>query len=223
MNAIWLVIALAVGVMIVGLTRVFPDVLGSSDSKAHLLYLVMLLVACSGALVHYRGRLHAGLRDAGIWLGLGALLVLGYSFRDEFGARLHRELVPSALIQSEDGNYAVRASADGHYYLSAQVNDTPVRFMVDTGASGVVLPKALARKLGIPLDDLEFVHPFSTANGMALHARVILDRLTLGPKTFDDVEAFVSANGLDTPLLGISILKRLRAFRFEGQEMILTF
>ena len=38
-----------------------------------------------------------------------------------------------------DARIEVPRSNDGHYHLTLDVNGTPVDFMVDTGASGVVL------------------------------------------------------------------------------------
>lgn len=211
-----------VGLVLI-LNHLFPDALGSEDAQMHVLRAALVLTLCAGALVHYRHRLSEGLLHAAAWVGIGAALVLGYSFRDEIAARLHGELLPSALKATGDGNYAVAASDDGHFYLMAEVNGMPVRFMVDTGASDIILPRGVAERLGIALDDLRYIQVFNTANGTTRAASIVLPQLTIGPSSYDDVNAFVSEGGLDTPLLGMSFLRRLRSFRAEGDKLVLSF
>ncbi|MGZ3305436.1 MAG: retropepsin-like aspartic protease family protein, partial [Asticcacaulis sp.] len=51
---------------------------------------------------------------------------------------------------------AIPKAADGHFWANATVNDKAVRFLVDTGATVVVLTEADAQRLGIDKTTLVF-------------------------------------------------------------------
>jgi aspartyl protease family protein len=59
----------------------------------------------------------------------------------------------------------VPQSADGHYYLTMEVNGTPVRFVVDTGATELVLSREMRGAQGIDTDALIYSGRAFTANG----------------------------------------------------------
>ncbi|RZM33591.1 MAG: TIGR02281 family clan AA aspartic protease, partial [Sphingomonas sp.] len=58
--------------------------------------------------------------------------------------------VPAPPAQTASGD-ATRAhkEADGLFYVTAKVNGTPIRFVVDTGANVVVLTGSDARRAGV--------------------------------------------------------------------------
>jgi aspartyl protease family protein len=87
-------------------------------------------------------------------------------------------------------------AADGHYYVTLMIDGQPMEFMADTGASGVVLSKADAERLGINLADLVFAGQSQTANGIVRTARVRLADVTLGP--FHDES--IAGDGVSWPL-----------------------
>ena len=77
-----------------------------------------------------------------VWLGILLLVVVGYSYRDEIrvvAAHVASDLVPSQGRTIDSRTIAFPVSADRQYWIDATVDGKPVRFMVDTGASGVVL------------------------------------------------------------------------------------
>ncbi|HXZ50271.1 MAG TPA: TIGR02281 family clan AA aspartic protease [Usitatibacter sp.] len=113
------------------------------------------------------------------------------------------------------------ADSRGQFYASGQVNGSHVRFMVDTGATSVLLPASEARRLGI---DYRKGEPgrIQTANGSAQAWHVTLDSVTVGSITAYDVDAVVAeAQGLDVALLGMSFLNRTE-MRRDGAYMTLT-
>lgn len=113
------------------------------------------------------------------------------------------------------------ADSRGQFYASGQVNGAHVRFMVDTGATTVLLPASEATRLGI--DYRRGVQGrIQTANGTAPAYRVVLDSVTVGDITAYDVEGVVAeAQGLDVALLGMSFLNRTE-MRRDGAYMTLT-
>jgi aspartyl protease family protein len=109
----------------------------------------------------------------------------------------------------------------GHFSAEGAINDTRVRFLVDTGATFVTLPAAEAARLGI---EAEKGRPAvsQTANGNVLVRRVTLDRVKVGDIALYNVDAVVQDGpGLDMTLLGMSFLNRTE-MRADGANLVLT-
>ena len=70
---------------------------------------------------------------------------------------------PRAAVQAADGTLVIPRGSDGHFHVAGSVNGQPVRFLVDTGASLVVVTDALAQRAGL---DGGQVAQFQTANGV---------------------------------------------------------
>lgn len=91
-------------------------------------------------------------------------------------------------------------------YIAGQ----PVRFIVDTGASEVVIPQALATRLGIAFEHGELAR-YETAGGAVDGHRIVLESVKVGNVEALGVVAHVPArdNGLQEALLGMSFLKNI--------------
>ena len=112
------------------------------------------------------------------------------------------------------------ADGRGHFVTTGTVNGTSVRFLVDTGATSVVLSGADAQRVGIKyLDAPRTVS--QTANGPVMVYRVKLDTLKVGDIEITNVDAIVAeGDRLPIALLGMSFLNRME-MRREGQTMTL--
>jgi aspartyl protease family protein len=111
------------------------------------------------------------------------------------------------------------ADARGHFVAEGTVNGNPVRFLVDTGATSVVLPARDAERLG--LDWRKGERGLNqTANGVVATYGVTLDSVRLGDIEVRAVDAVVIEQGLNIALLGMSFLNRVEMKR-EGQSMVL--
>jgi aspartyl protease family protein len=109
----------------------------------------------------------------------------------------------------------------GHFQAAALVNGRPVNFLVDTGASAVVLPRGVAERAGVSLTNASLVW-VETANGRMPAQRVLLNNLRVDGIELNLVEALVvDDHRLPTPLLGMSFLRRTD-IRQEGGTMTLT-
>lgn len=97
---------------------------------------------------------------------------------------------------------------DGHFYVQANVNNQPVRFMVDTGASGIALTGADAARIGLSFDPAEFQIVGTGASGPVMGKQVTLDTVQVEGKTANGLPAAILADGLDVSLLGQSFLSR---------------
>ena len=223
-------ILLALGVAI-GLLMINHDAgeifgIGSGDF-ARMTVLAIFTVTIGAALLRsYRGRLGDMLSSAVLWLALFVVLVGGYGYRSEletFGRRTFGVLVPGLAVDTgEPGTVMISKSRDGHFRVRASVNGRPIRLVVDTGASSVVLSDRDARESGIEIGRLNYDVKVSTANGSTTAAPVVLDTLQVGEITERRVAALVARPGqLETSLLGNSFLDRLASFTIEGERLIL--
>jgi aspartyl protease family protein len=199
--------------------------LQNEDARMRVLYLVLLLsVGLAGGMRGFKNRpLPKIWRDAAIWVAIIVLLVFAYSFRDEFGhSRLMAEFMPDHAQVSADGSVSIRASEGGHFFVEGKVNGTSVRFLIDTGASEVVLTPDDARRVGLEPDALDYSRYSITANGGVKGAPVTLKSLSIANITREDMPATVNTVWMHESLLGMSFLRRLRGFRVDGNTLVLV-
>lgn len=192
------------------------------DTAARAIYLIIVLgLLVSGLFAGWQIRGWAAMRYAGIWAVIAFFLVVAYAFQPEaqlIWNRIVGAALPSEPMQSADGAVNVRMAEDGHYHVVARVNGERIEMMVDTGASTVVLPKSVARDLGVDVDRLSFTTPFQTANGMVMGARFQLKVVEIGGIVRRDVPASVVPD-LDEPLLGMSFINTLSAYSVSGETL----
>ena len=187
------------------------------DSFARLAYLALLLIAVGGfLLVELRERPGKTLRMAAAWglIFLGAIALAG------LWPDIRNAISPEARML--DGNrIEVPVGNDGHYHLTAQVNDVSVRFVIDTGASSIALGPRDAERVGIDLENLAYIGEARTANGIVETAPVILDSLSFGQIDDRRVPAMVLKSDLDLSLMGMSYLSRFARVSIEDNRLIL--
>ena len=109
---------------------------------------------------------------------------------------------------------------DGHFYADAQVNGVTVHFLVDTGASGVALSAADARRVGLPFFHTEFTAVGRGASGEVRGKLVTLDRVTLGGKSVENVGGAI-LEGSEMSLLGQSFLSRMGTIEMTPDRMVI--
>ena len=187
------------------------------DNFARLAYLVLLLIAVGGfLLVELRERPGKTLRMAAAWglIFLGAIALAG------LWPDIRNAISPEARML--DGNrIEVPVGNDGHYHLTAQVNDVSVRFVIDTGASSIALGPRDAERVGIDLENLAYIGEARTANGIVETAPVRLDTLTIGDIRDENVPAMVLRADLEQSLMGMSYLSRFARVSIEANRLIL--
>ncbi len=192
-----------------------PD---TPEDIGRLIYLLLLLAGIGGAvLLGRRGGGLQALRDFAVWGLIFAMVVIAYGFRDV----LLREVLPQRAMVTETGAIALRRGGDGHFHATVEVNGAPVRFLVDTGATGIVLSQRDAGAAGIVVDDLDFEGRAATANGIVPIAPVRLDDLRFGEIEVRDVAAAVNGGALDSSLLGMSFLNRFDRIEIRGDTLLL--
>jgi aspartyl protease family protein len=105
----------------------------------------------------------------------------------------------------------LKAGAFGHYRAQAEINGRPVEVLVDSGASLVVLSHEDAERAGLRPRAQDYTQRVSTANGLTRVAPMLLDRVSIGDISIDNVEAAIGEPGkLGQSLLGMTFLGRLQ-------------
>jgi aspartyl protease family protein len=187
----------------------------TGDDFGRLIYLGLLLVAVAGwGLAEYRGRMGQGLRSFLAWGLIVVGLMAGYGLWQD----IRHDVSPMQRATAE--SVEIPRAPDGHYYLTLTIGGQPLEFMADTGASGVVLSRADASRLGIDLQGLVYAGQSQTANGIVRTARVRLEDVTLGPFHDPSLGAYVNEGDMDGSLLGMDYLGRFR-IEIAGDRMIL--
>ncbi len=111
---------------------------------------------------------------------------------------------------------------DGHYWARALVNrKTSVEFMIDTGASVVVLTYKDAQRMGLKPAGLDYRWKINTAGGETMGASVLIDSIKINQVHIRNVEAMVLRSDLEQSLLGMSFLRELYSYEFRGERLII--
>ena len=109
----------------------------------------------------------------------------------------------------------MRQDRRGHYVVPGTVNGVDVEFLLDTGATGVALPHALAQRLGLVSGPpVEIV----TASDVVPGYLVTLDEVSVGPLSLHRVRGTVSERTIgDQVLLGMSFLRHFELSQRGGR------
>lgn len=221
---IWTAVLIAGALALISiLNRVSPNAMEDSFAYANVIYLLMVLAFIgSGFFASQKMRLGAAVKQALAWVGIFAVLIVGYTYREDFNAifgRVSGEVAPMIATRQGDGTIALHRDQSGHFAVTARVNNASVGFMVDTGASDVALTYRDAERAGLEPWNLEYTTPYRTANGQAWGARVRIQSITIGDITIHDVQGSVMKDGMDVSLLGMSFLDRLSSYEVRGNKM----
>jgi aspartyl protease family protein len=134
-------------------------------------------------------------------------------------AVMSQVLKPPPLVVSATGELSINRARDGHFYAQGQIEGKPVTFLVDTGASLVVVSEAFAREAGFATG---VPTTFRTANG-ELKGRIVPGlSVSVGPARITGLRVGVGLVGTDpsVALLGQSFLSRFEVL-LSGDTMTL--
>lgn len=186
------------------------------DTTARVIYLGILVAAvASYLLVEFRGRMGQMMRGMMSWGLIIVGLMAGYGLWND----MQRQMIPQQSVATS-GEVVLPRAPDGHYYLMLDIDGTAVEFLVDTGATNVVLSQQDAQRVGIDPGGLVYLGTAQTANGIVRTARVSLDNVRLGPYSDPALAAYVNDGEMDGSLLGMDYLGRFR-IEIAGEQMIL--
>ena len=153
---------------------------------------------------------------------LGLVVIIGIGIGLALPVAKPAPAVP--LIAVVRGDAAVPThitrSHSGHFLAVADVNDEPIRFVVDTGADMVALTEEDARRAHVAFDPASFEVVGRGAAGDVRGQEVRIASLELDGKRASDVRAVVM-EGSDMSLLGQTFLRRIDTVKISNDVMTL--
>lgn len=130
------------------------------------------------------------------------------------------EPVAAAVTGGEARETVLQRERNGHFYVHAKVNGELVRFLVDTGATGVALTVEDAKRVGLNFSNGEFEHVGQGAAGPIRGKLVMLDDVEVDGKKVSNVSGAI-LDGAHISLLGQSYLSRMGEVQMRGDYMVL--
>ncbi len=228
MRPTWIWFALLLGatiLLVLFLENRFPGTLSDPDNRMSILYKVGWIALLGSSLIAgWRLQPKTALRNAAIWAVIFLVLIGVFSFRQDAAMirdRILGELSPTQGTMEDDGTIHFSAGPDGHFRIQAIVNGARLTFLVDTGATDVVLAPDDARRIGLDPATLSFTQFAETANGTVRGASVRLQSLIVGPIDITDMPATVNGAEMSDSLLGMAFLNRLSGWRVENGVLTL--
>lgn len=143
------------------------------------------------------------------WL---VLMAVGYVSVDAW-------LTPPKATVAANGDLHIPRSRDGHFYVDGAIDGVPVTFLVDTGATMVVMSEAIARRASLPRG---VPTTFHTANGSLAGRTVTGVSVQAGPLSISSMRVGVGlvGHGSDRALLGQNFLAKFEV-AISGKEMVI--
>ncbi|MDP1601917.1 MAG: retropepsin-like aspartic protease [Legionella sp.] len=121
-------------------------------------------------------------------------------------------------FQVHRGVLTIKADKRGHYQLTGYINDKPVKFMLDTGATFVAIPEELAQELNI---EGRYPITMQTANGEVTGQLTRLEKLAFADFILYNIKAVIIPGNLDnTVLMGMNVLSQFNLSQQDGQLVI---
>lgn len=191
----------------------------SGDDFGNLIYLVLMGgVIAAWFFIQNRDGLNRTLQQMAVW----ALIFIGVIAAYGMWSDIRQTVTPRQSVIQDAGRIELPRGRDGHYYVTLDVNGTPIRFVVDTGATSVVLRKEDAAAVGIDLNDLAYLSKAMTANGMVRIASTRVDSIGLPGATERNFRVDVNEGQMSQSLLGMTYLQTFSRLEIAGGTMILT-
>ncbi|MBF0193668.1 MAG: TIGR02281 family clan AA aspartic protease [Magnetococcales bacterium] len=172
------------------------------------------------------GGIFKKIKQFGGWLFFLFIIIALYSFRGELGVvknRVIAAVLPQVGFSAKPGTMSFYRSSNGHFHIEALINGKKVRFLVDTGASDIVIAPHLARSLGFNLNQDDFTKVYYTANGMGRGAPVTMKIFKVGKLTMNNLPASINGAEMQTSLLGMRFFNRLKSYQVEGEVLTINW
>jgi len=193
----------------------------SDWDTGRLIYLAVMGVMVVGwFFTQSRRNMNRTLQQAILWILLFGGIVGLYGLKDD----LRLQVMPSTAAQrASEEAITLKRARDGHFYANLKINGQNVEFVVDTGATNMVLSRDDARKVGIDPASLAFIGTANTANGPVRTARTKAEKVEFGTRTDANVTVWVNKGEMFGSLLGMDYLRRFSSIEIAGTEMILRW
>lgn len=184
------------------------------------LYILMAIMLLAGSLISRRGGFGSTLTLMIGWVTIFAAGFVVFSFRDDLGyvaQRLKSEATGAPVQVGK--TLRIPMALDGHFWVEAEVNGVPIKFLIDSGATMTTVGAATANATGLePVEGRGQM--VRTGNGVIKVARARADTINLDGVERRDMTVFVADND-DINVLGMNWLSSLQRWGVEGRWLIL--
>lgn len=156
-----------------------------------------------------------------IWIAwFLAFGLMVFAFQDFLDNQSNPNQFPENRITNQGKiEVTLQRNRQGHYVSGGTINNVPVTFLLDTGATQVSIPEHIANNMGLQRFNNYRVQ---TANGTVTVYRTKIETLSIGDIVLHNVDAHINPSmRSDEILLGMSALKRVE-FRQRGNVLVLT-
>lgn len=154
-------------------------------------------------------------------MGILVLVVLQVSrFDPRFDLAVPEIGLPRQVVEGAETR--VQLSRDGHFWLRAEINGQPARFLVDTGATLTAVSVETAAAAGLEEREGGLPVRMQTANGAVAAQLTTIDELRFGNVAARGLDAIIAPGLGPTNVIGMNLLSRLASWRVEGDTMILV-
>ncbi len=197
--------------------------MNNGDQAVHFIYLLGVLVLVASALMVRRIPIGQGLKMMIAWVLIFGAAFIVFTLKNDFIALWERVVLETrgGVIQEQAGDeLRVRQSPDGHFWVNAELNGEPVRFLIDSGATTTSISAAVAERVGIRPSS-GFPAMVRTANGIVAVQRGRADSLRVGTIERRDVAVHISEAFGDMNVIGMNFLSTLSSWGVEGRTLIL--
>jgi aspartyl protease family protein len=146
------------------------------------------------------------------WLMI--FVLLGLFFKEVLDQQTNPNTEPLSHVNQQLAEVVLLPNRQHHYVATGIVNQQTVTFLLDTGATDVVVPESLARRLGLKKGAMQFA---TTANGTVAVYNTIIDQLAIGDIELQQLRASINpAMEGEVILLGMSALKQVEFTQNSG-------
>lgn len=184
-------------------------------------YILMAVMLVLGGLMSRREPIAKLLTMALAWVAIfGAGFIL-FTFRDNFGWVAQRLKAEATGAPVEEGRETrIPMAIDGHFWVEADVNGEPVKFLVDSGATMTTIDRATARRAGVEVSPRadQFVR---TGNGIIRVSSGSATAFEVGGIVRRDVRLQVAEYD-NLNVLGMNFLSSLTRWGVEGRWLVLV-
>lgn len=152
-----------------------------------------------------------------MWIGI--FVILGLLFSNILDQQYNpNQSVQTAILSGDIKELVLKRNRHGHYVANGSINNQPVIFMLDTGATDVSIPLSIAEQLKLKAGPKAL---YRTANGPVQVSLTRLDQISLGDISLQDIRATINPGYKSNQiLLGMSFLKHLE-FSQRGETLTL--
>ena len=192
----------------------------TNDVMLGSLYLLMAMMLVLGALINRRERFAKLAVLALAWVAIFAGGFVLFTFRDDLGfiaQRLKTEATGEPIVAGRE--VRIPMSIDGHFWVDGHINGTPIKFLVDSGATVTTIDRASALRAGVEVSEARN-QLVRTGNGFIKVARGRAQQLQVAAIERTDIGIHV-VDGDDMNVLGMNFLSTLTRWSVEGRWLIL--